>query len=491
MGYRANQLRARGALRATLLLAAVALAGAGVASARQPALARMTDALVRYTSQTNGYSLLLPAHWVRVPGVRWTPAGPLADLTIMTPDHQAALGVMVTPTGRTTYSRAELQGIAVRLLYQEDSILPSTSITTKRVVVNGVPYDTAYAYLVSGLPDMATFASVAVTQRNRRLYAVVALAYVQLYTLPLGGTGGAPTSTPEAGGGQSAPAGIHPAPAAVPTVPTTLGVAPAAAAPAVHTQDRPRDRPVAPPSPRQWRGNRCPSSSDAGLAIADKNCAWEAEYNTLHAAASSLIIAAHAPADALPAASVGVDGFTRYVDPVRGYAVAYPAQWTPGTVSGAAAAARSSDGNVLVTVGVQSIGASSLGRSDLQSIAATEIGQVGNALGNISYTTATVNGILYLVAFAPGVSISTAGGGLGQARVSVAVAANHHRLYSTRGIALMVSSTDATPALSPYFDPFTPFARAYQTSTDTHLQEAGLALQTTLSLVVDSRIVAP
>ncbi len=40
-------------------------------------------------------------------------------------------------------------------------------------------------------------------------------------------------------------------------------------------------------------------------------------------------------------------------------------------------------------------------------------------------------------------------------------------------------------ALYPYFNPFTPFARAYQTVTDTHGQEAGLALQTALSLVVD------
>lgn len=237
--------------------------------------------------------------------------------------------------------------------------------------------------------------------------------------------------------------------------------------------------------------DRCPSPDDAGLAVADKNCAWGAEYTALHAAVATLTIAAGAPADALPAATVGVDGFARAVDPARGYAVAYPAQWTPISVPGTTGAARSPDGNVQVAVGVQSIRTPSLGQADLHAVASSEIGQVGDALGNISYTTARVNGILYLAAFAPGVSISTAGGGLGQARVSVAVAADHHRLYSTRGIALMVSSTDATRVLYPYFDPFTAFARAYQTSTDTHLQEADLALQTTLSLVVDPHIVAP
>ncbi len=491
MARRANRNRAGRAFQA-ILLCAVALAGSGIVVARQPAVASAPRALVRYTSRADGYSLLLPAHWVRVPGVRWTPAGPPADLTLMTPDRQAALGIMMTPTGRTTYTRAERQGIAVRLLYQEDDILPSTTVRTQTLTVNGVSYDTASAYLTSGLPDMSTFASVAVTQRNRRLYAVVALVYIQLYTLPRGGPEQNPTETPAAGRGTAAHAAGYPAVVAAPTA--AAAAAAVAARPGTRSEDRLQGYPVAapvPPSSGQWRGNRCPSSSDAGLAIADKNCAWEAEYNALHAAAATLTIAAHAPADALPAARVGVDGFARSVDPSRGYMVAYPAQWTPVSVPSTDAAARSPDGNVLVAVGVQSIGTPSLGQGDLRSVAAAEIGQVGNALGNISYTTATVNGILYLVAFAPGVSLSTPGGGLGQARVSVAVAADHHRLYSTRGIALMVSSTDATPVLSPYFDPFTAFARAYQTSTDTHLQEAGLALQTTLSLIVDPRIVAP
>ncbi len=461
------------------LALSLAVVVAASAAAGGSASARTAGAVVRYTSQTNGYSLLLPTGWVRLRGVRWTPAGPPADLTIMTPDRQAALGIMVTPTGRTTYSRAELQGIALRLLYQEDNVLSSTSVQTKRLVINGVPYETASAYLVSGLPTMATFLSIGVAQRNHRLFAVAGLVYIQLYTLQQGGPS-EPTATPDGGFGQPIRAGARPLAVAAPTA----VVAPVVAAPAARPWHRPADAPAPPPT-SQWRGNRCPSGDDAGLAIADRNCAWRAENAVLQAVASTLTLSVRAPADRLPAATVGVDGFVRYADRAHGYAVSYPAQWAPISVPGTSGAVRSPDQNAAATVGVQSINASSLAQSDLQSVAAAQIAQVGSALGNISYRTTSVNGILYLVAFAPGVGISTANGGLGQAQVGVVVAAYRHRLYSVRGVALTVSSTDATPVLYPYFSPFTPFARGYQNVTDTHGQEAGLALQTALSLVVD------
>ncbi len=73
-----------------------------------------------YRSAAYGYTLPVPTSWVRVPNVHWTPDGPPADATFMTPDHQAALSVLISPTGNQTYTDTDLQGVARRLLYREE-----------------------------------------------------------------------------------------------------------------------------------------------------------------------------------------------------------------------------------------------------------------------------------------------------------------------------------------------------------------------------------
>lgn len=442
---------------------------------------------MRYTSAAYGYTLLVPVSWVRVPGVRWTPAGPPTDLTLMTHDHQAALGMIVAPSGNRSYTDAALLGVAGRLLYQENYVHDSTRITTKRLVINHVAYQTASYVAFSGVsPSMVTAESVAVTQRHHRLYALVSLVYLEEYSIPTVRSS-PPTPTPEAGTGHrlAAPTGAGNRGSAPAALPTPLPLARAGWL-----------RPAAPPAPLptdHWRGNLCHRVDDGGLIIVDRNCASAAEQRTLAAIASTLSFTPGGADDPRPAAAVGVDGFAVATDPAQGFRIEYPAQWMPVSVQGTNGAVRSADQNAVVTLLVRPIDAEALSPSDLQVAADTQIGHLGTTSpSSVSYHPVRVNGIPFLLATIAYISISTADGGLGSAQGSVVVAAYHHRLYTVIGLGLIVSSSATTPPiLYPYFSPFTALARAYQSAADTRRQEAALTLQTAQTLFVDPHVQSP
>ncbi len=470
-----------------VLLQAALLLGAITTAVPDRAQARTAGAATRYTSAAYGYALRAPASWVRLPGVRWTPAGPPADLTIMTPDHQAAFGVIVAPTGDRVYSGRELQDVALRLLAQENQISPLVKIQTQRAVVNGVAYEAAGGFLISGSPLMASVAAVAVTQRHHRLYAIANLAYLQVYTAPPAGPGFSPTDTPVGNAEPARPA----LPAAVSTA-----VAARADAAAGSAQDRgrqiSRQRPSDPPAPLptdRLRGNRCRTSQDAGLAVVDRNCAFNADRQALVTIFSSFTIDPTAADDRRPAAAVGVDGFRSVSDPARGYRIAYPAQWARVPAPGTLAFARSADQNAGVGVTVAPIDAASLSEADLSAAADHQLATVATYPGALVHQTVHAGGATYVVAFASGAGVTTPGGGLGQARVVVVATASRHRLYTATGIGLTVlgAGEDSTPILYPYFAPFSTLARRYQSIPDTHAQEAALAFQAALTLVVDPR----
>ena len=448
--------------------------------------ARTTGAALRYTSATDGYSLRAPAPWERIPGVRWTPGGPPADLTLMTPDHQAAFGVIVTPTGDRVYSGPELQDVTLRLLAQENQISPVVKIQTQRVVVNGVAYETAGGYLISGFPLMATVAAVAVTQRHHRLYAIVSLVYLQVYTVPPAGSGAAPTDTPvgNAVSPQRAPF------AAVSTaVAARTSAAPSGAAGQDQGRPSPRERPTDPPAPLptdRLRGNRCRTSQDAGLAVVDRNCAFNADQQALATTFSTLTIDPAAADDRRPAAAVGVDGFHSVSDPAQGYRLAYPAQWARVPAPGTVAFARSADHDAGVGVTVAPIAAAALSEADLRAAADHQLATVATYPGSLVHRTVHAGGATSVLAFANGAGVTVAGDGLGQAQIVVVATASRHRLYTTTGIGLTVlgAGEDTTPILYPYFAPFSTLARRYQHPLDTHAQEAALALRAALTLVV-------
>ena len=425
--------------------------------------------------------------------MRWTPAGPPADLTVMTPDHQAAFGVIVAPTGDRVYSGRELQDVALRLLAQENQISPLVKIQTQRVVVNGVAYQAAGGYLISGSPLMAAVAAVAVTQRHHRLYAVANLAYLQVYTAPPAGPGFSPTDTPV---GNAEPA--RRARPALPAAVSTAVAARADAAGSAQGQGRQisRQRPSAPPAPLptdRLRGNRCRTVQDAGLAVVDRNCAFNVDRQALVTIFSSFTIDLAAADDRRPAAAVGVDGFRSVSDAAQGYRIAYPAQWARVPAPGTLAFARSADQNAGVGVTVAPIDAASLSEADLSAAADHQLATVATYPGALVHQTVHAGGVTYVVALARGAGVTTAGGGLGQAQVVVVATASRHRLYTTTGIGLTVlgAGEDTTPILYPYFAPFSTLARRYQHPLDTHAQEAALALRAALTLVVDPRAPAP
>lgn len=485
--------------RVVRALTSFALLGGAISSAHpQQGLAamRVASGPARYTSAAYGYSLLAPTSWVRLPGVRWTPAGPVADLTLMTPDHQAALGVIVTPTGGRRYADAELRSVALRLLYQENGVVPTSPVQQTRVVVNGVPFETALSFTYSGFGiytyGAETLVAVLVTQRYNRLYALPAVMYVHQGAQPPSGAA-TPTPTPEGGygvapgvwqGGQAAAAAPAPLPTAGP----------------VATARRLVQGPAGPPQPLptdHLRGNPYPDASDGALIIRDKNCAYNVEAQALTAMQNSFRFTAQATPDGRPAALVGADGFAVAADPALGVRLEYPAHWKAVSAPHTNAGLQSADRNVLVTLAVQRTDAETVGTSDLQSLADSQISQVVNGppptfRGQVSYQTMRVNGILYLRALAPNAQISSPSAGALQAAVSVTVASYHHRVYSLRAFALTylgsLDANSAPPAVYPYFTPFTTLARLTQSTADLLLQQSNLAVQTTLSLFIDPHV---
>ncbi len=198
-----------------------------------------------------------------------------------------------------------------------------------------------------------------------------------------------------------------------------------------------------------------------------------------------------------PEAPVGADGFAVAVDSALGVRLEYPAHWKAVSVPNTNAGLQSADRNTLVTLVVQRTDAETLGASDLQSIADSQISQVVNGppptyTRLVSYQAMWVNGILYLRALAPHASITSSSAGNLQAAVSVTVASYHHRVYALRAIALTylgsLDANGAPPAVYPYFIPFTTLARLTQSTVDLLQQQSDLAVQTTLSLYIDPHV---
>ena len=467
----------------------------------RPTQTQAASGVNRYTSTAYGYALLIPSSLVRIPAVHWTPAGPPADLTVLTPDHQAALGVLVVPTGKTSYSDDQLQAVAIRLLYQENLILSGTPMQAQRVVINNVPFEMVSVYRVSGSPTMGTISTVAVAQQHHRLYAIATVVYNKIASLPPPGAY-TPTPTPTGAAGLGlAPNQMRPA--AVATVVPAAGmvriagsVGPRGLAGAVHPAGMQRIPVAAPPTPLptdHLRGNKCPALADAGLIVIDKNCAYPAERQIVQSMQASFMINPHAPDDRRPAATIGLDGFAIYTDPSEGFTVAVPAQWTLLSLQGTLLAVRSPDQNALDVVQVQTTSNAAPSQDDLQSVASADIAEVGTSLpSSITYRATHINGALVVLATTPLVRINKANFNLASARASVMVAAYRHRIYSVLGATVMTQTGgDSTPVIYPFFGAFTDLARFYQVVLDTHLQEDGLASQAVLSLVIDPHVAAP
>lgn len=453
-------------------------AGATVATATLPTIAR-------YSSAPYSYTLPLPAGWTRIPDVRWLPLGPAADLTVMTPDHTAAIGVLVSPLGDRVASDAYLQTVADRIIAQEDEIL-SGKIYERRAVIHGVPYRVALATLDHGGElQVSSWMLVLVTARHRRLYAFAGLVYDRKVRFPEPNVAGSDTTPPTP---TDTPITL---PFAVPAHARTAQLAPplAVVTPAVSRGDEDARRSA--PRHHQFMGalvamSAAPAGSESahpGVAIArttgredpahcpevprdifppvvDKNCALHTSQATIERSFSGITIDAYAAADARPAPSVGLDNFTQERNAADGFALDYPARWTPWPAVGVAFAVRAPDRKAFVAVDVRPAGATPYARSDLQTVADRALEQVGKVVSPVAHTARRIGGQVWVVARPNEIQFDDRGTpASAAAQVAVTVACG--RIYLLLEWDYITGLGNDDHDVAPrFFAPFYPLARA-------------------------------
>jgi len=536
----------RWALLFALLIALTSTTASVTRAAPLSTNAPTTPALsgvVRYSNAAQGYSLLIPTRWGRVRDVRWTPDGVPADLTIVTPDHQALLGALAAPTGGRAYNDAELQQVGDDLIDQQDAV-QGNEIQHRRVVINHVAFQASIATFRHGGETQAdSWMAVLTTVRHRRLYAFAGLVYDRtIHFVRSGGSGnnnGEPTATPTdvplgpldaqpygqrrgsissrvgariagpsalvatIGGGSARTVGgdprmpgrplpgpaIGPAIGAQPTVPTGAAVevsrqgrSAAAATPTLPVIDRPGH-------------NACATLFDhQNPVVIDKNCGFGAERLLIAASFASIVIDPRAGDDPRPAPAVGVDGFARHVNAGAGYAIGYPAQWTPlkAGAPGADFAIRAPDHKAILYVAVGPAGASPYSSADLRTLADHELEQTGQLLGKITHHALTgTGGALVALADDSDVDLDLGGGATAQTRVTALVGLYHRRLYAVVAVVYHVGGgpDDFNDVQARFFAPFDAVARqAGAENYDAHDRAQQLALASLASLDLDPQL---
>jgi len=448
------------------------------ASARVPVMAR-------YSSAAYGYALPLPTGWARVPAVHWLPLGPVADLTAMTPDRTAAIGVLVSPLGDRVASDAYLQAVADRFIAQEDEIR-SGKIYERRVVIHGVPYRVALATLDHGGELQTTsWMIVLVTARHRRLYAFAGLVYDREVHFP----------EPNASTSGSAPPTPTDTPITLPFVALAHGPAahpapPLAAATSASGEQRAAWRPALHPdqsvgaaaaglataagslsarsvgravvaAPGHANPARCPEvPRDIFPPVIDKNCALHTAQATIEHSFAGITIDPRVADDPRPAPSVGLDNFAQRRDAAHGFALDYPARWAPWPGAGVTFAARSPDHKAFVAVDARPVGATPYARSDLQTVADRALEQLGKVVSPVTHAVRRTGGQFWVMATPDGIQFDDRGAPA-SAEAQAAVTVARGRIY------LLLTWDDITgPAnddhdVEPrFFAPFYPLARA-------------------------------
>jgi len=452
-------------------------AGATVATATLPTMAR-------YSSAPYSYTLPLPVGWTRIPDVRWLPLGPAADLTAMTPDRTAAIGVLVSPLGDRVASDAYLQAVADRIIAQEDEIL-SGKIYERHAVIHGVPYRVALATLDHGGElQVSSWMLVLVTARHRRLYAFAGLVYDREIHFPEPNASGSdstpptPTDTPitlpfavpahDRAAQPAAPLAATPTPvgegsARGPAQRPDQPPAEAAAgpvAPAVSGDARPVGRAVVAASGHS-NPDRCPEvPRDIFPPVIDKNCALHSAQATIERSFAGLTIDPRAPDDVRPAPSVGLDNFAQERDAANGFALDYPARWTPWPATGVAFAVRAPDHKAFVAVDVRPAGATPYARPALQTVADRALEQLGHVLAPVAHAARRSGGQVWVVATPTTILFddqNTPASADAQAAVTVARGRIYLLLTWDYIIGPGNDDHDVTPR---FFAPYYPLARA-------------------------------
>jgi len=504
-------------LIALALLPARAPQPAGAAST----MAAPAGALVRYTNAEHGYTLPIPAGWTRLSGVRWTPAGVPADLTAMTPDRQALLGVMVAPTGGRAYADADLQQVGENVIDQQDAV-QGGRIRHRRVVIQGVAFQASIATFRHGGETQAdNRMAVLVAVRHRRLYAFAGLVYdrtIHFIKKSNSNDSANPTPTDTAtdvpfGGSRMRPEGAAPrfarAALVAPTAAASGGpwaraslprpLATAAVGPRGEARLSARavaaGTPAVPAIGRPGR-NACPTLIDEqNPVVLDKNCAFGPERLLIATSFASITIDPRLADDPRPAPAAGVDGFAQHADAADGYAIDYPAQWArigAAEQAGGGFTVQASDKKAVVTVAVAPAGGKVYSSADLRTIADHALEQTGDlSFSKVTHRTFRVNGGAVVLADDPTVDVDVGGGATAQTHVTALVGAYHRRVYAVVAAVYHVGSgpADFGDVQARFFAPFDTVARqAGASNFDAHDRAQQLALASLVSLRIDPRI---
>ena len=440
-------------------------------------------ALMVYRSPTYGYALPLPTAWTRVPAVRWLPLGPTADLTAMTPDHNAAIGALISPLGNRVASDAYLQTVADRLIVQEDEIL-SGKIYERRVVIHGVAYRLALATLDHGGQTQASsWMLVLVTAQHRRLYAFAGLVYDREFYFPDNPSSGSdttpsqPTDTPIAlpfaapahgSAAQLAPPLAATTPAAGdggvasrPARPLTGQGVPSAVEPATAAGSRSARRvsPAVVAASEHGNPARCPEvPRDIFPPVLDKNCALHTEQVTIERSFAGISLDPHAAADPRPAPSIGLDNFAHQRDAAHGFALDYPARWAPYRAPGTTFVVEAPDHKAFVAVDVQPAGTAPYSQAALQTLTDRTLEQLGHVVAPVVHEVRQIGGHAWVVAQS---SILFDDQGVGASGDSLAaVTVSRGRLYLLQEWNYITGPGNDDRDVAPrFFAPFYPLAR--------------------------------
>lgn len=504
-------------LIALALLPARAPQPAGAAST----MAAPAGALVRYTNAEHGYTLSIPAGWTRLSGVRWTPAGVPADLTAMTPDRQALLGVMVAPTGGRAYADADLQQVGENVIDQQDAV-QGGRIRHSRVVIQGVAFQASIATFRHGGETQAdSWMAVLVAVRHRRLYAFTGLVYdrtIHFIKKSNSNDGENPTPTDTAtdvpfGGYRMRPEGAAPrfagAALAAPTAAAGGGswarallprpLATSAAGPRGEVRLSARavaaGTPAVPAIGHPGR-NACPTLIDEqNPVVLDKNCAFGLERLLIAKSFASITIDPRLADDPRPAPAAGVDGFAQHADAADGYAIDYPAQWArigAAEQAGGGFTVQASDKKAVVTVAVAPAGGKVYSSADLRTIADHALEQTGDlSFSKVTHRTFRVNGGAVVLADDPTVDVDVGGGATAQTHVTALVGAYHRRVYAVVAAVYHIGGgpADFGDVQARFFAPFDTVARqAGAGNFDAHDRAQQLALASLTSLHIDPRV---
>ena len=468
-----------------------------MAASSFPASMPAGAAIARYTSVTNGYALSYPRDWVRLSHIHWTPDGPAADFTAMRLDHEAAIGVVVAPTGAKRYADSDLRLVADDFIRQQDTV-QGNHIRHSVLTINQVRYSVATTtFRHGGETQSDSWMVVLTTAQRRRLYLFAGLVYDCTIHFPQGGGEGdqqataIPTDVPIDGSGYVV-APVRDGGAGGLATPEAGGPAGAAPRPSLTPVAAPRSAPAAPAAARGpaaarlTHDNSCGALALSGLDVVKVNPFYGAERLLAAASLRTVSLDARLADDRQPAPAVGVDGFARFADPATGFGIGYPAQWQPIPNPGAIFTVRAPDKKATVSVRIQPTGGRMYSAGDLQAIADHQIYQVGQVLGTISHRAVTLHGAMAVVADAPLVDI-----GFAQSRVTAKVAVYHRRIYASVAWVFHAGadSSDFSDVQAAFFAPYDVYARAAGWSfVDTHNEAEQLALAALDTVFIDPRV---